>query len=91
MVVETYTTCVTTRLLPQALTANMRQQVLLAKLHPDKCSEYPELVQGSGRASIELQERLQMKKPVDGRHHDAPQWFCLGGAADASLNLLTGR
>ena len=37
-----------THLLPQALTANMRQQALLAKLHPDKCSEYKEFVQGSG-------------------------------------------
>ena len=47
-------------------------------------------MQGSRGDSIELQGRLQMKKP--GRaHHDAPQWLCLGGAADASVNLLTGR
>ena len=75
---------VMTRLLPQDLTA------LLVKLHPDKCSEYSSIVQGSRGDSIELQGRLQMKKP--GRaHHDAPQWLRLGGAADASVNLLTGR
>lgn len=46
------------------------QQVLLAKLHPDKCSEYKELVQGSSGASIELQG----KDCVVGFVHLTIQW-----------------